>query len=230
LAGSKVLSPATLLHHVPLNDPPNNRAEVRAHIERHLGPVRESFCEGDDSRIEILHIPPQDKRPVRTLITCGMSDRPMNVPSGTNAPRYIELMMTLPRTWPLDDEARQDVQWNWPLQQLRSIAEMPQTEDRWVGWGETISNGNPPRPLAPSTKFCGAVIVPSLLVPPDFYELKIAAHSIQFFSVLPLFAEELALKDAKGTNHLFDKLLDADVRDFVDLKRRNVAKKRFGLF
>jgi hypothetical protein len=185
---------------------------------------------GADGQIEVLHIPPQETRPVRTLVTCGMSDRPMDVPSGTNAPRYIELMMTLPRTWPFDDKAQQDVQWNWPLQQLRTIAHMPQNDNRWIGWGETIPNGNPPRPLAPSTKLSGAVIVPSLLVPPDFYELKIAAHSIQFFSVLPLYAEELALKDAKGTNHLFEKLLDADVRDFVDPNRRNVAKKRFGLF
>jgi hypothetical protein len=208
---------------------PGYRAEVRAHIEKHLGPAREVF-RGDTSSIEILHVPPQETRPVRTLITCGMSDRPMAVPAGKNAPRYIELMVTLPRSWPFDEKAQRDARWNWPLQQLRAIAELPTQAGRWVGWGETIANGEPPKSLGPNTKLCGAVIVPSLLVPQDFYELKIAAHSIAFFAVLPLYREELALKDANGVNHLFETLLDRGVKDFIDTKRRNVAKKRFGLF
>jgi hypothetical protein len=207
----------------------DSRAQVRAHIEKHLGPARESFRD-DESSIEILHIPPQDTRPVRTLITCGMSDRQMGVSAGKNGPRYIELMVTLPRSWPFDTKAQGDPRWNWPLQQLRGIAALPTQADRWLGWGETIANGEPPTSLGPNTKQCGAVIVPSLLVPQDFYELKIAAHSIAFFAVLPLYKEELELKDAKGVNHLFETLLDAGVKDFIDTKRRNVAKKRFGFF
>lgn len=208
------------------------RDEVRAHVAKHLGPVSESLRTGKDpDEIEILHVPPQDTRPVRTLVTAGMSDRPMTVPSGKSVPRYIELMVTLPRTWAFDEKARRDPRWNWPLEQLRSIAELPRTQSRWVGWGETIANGEPPLPLGPNTKLSGAVIVPSLLVPQDFYELTIAAHSIAFFSVLPIYTEELELKEAKGVNHLFETLLDAGVKDFIDPRRRNVARKKiFGLF
>lgn len=209
----------------------NYRDEIRAHVTRHLGPIREDLREtSDPSEIEILHVPPQDTRPVRTLVTCGMSDRAMNVPSGKNAPPYIELMVTLPRTWPFDEKARHDPRWSWPLKQLRAIASLPTTSQRWIGWGETIAD-NPPRPLGPSTKLCGAVIVPSLLVPQDFYELKTAARSIAFFSVLPLYKEELELKEARGVNHLFEALLDADVKDFIDPRRKNVARKKFmGIF
>lgn len=208
------------------------RDEVRAHVAKHLGPIRESLRLGSDpNELEILHVPPQDTRPVRTLVTCGMSDRAMSVPVGTNAPRYIELMVTLSRSWSFDEKAQADPRWNWPLQQLRSIARLPNDESRWIGWGETIANGDPPTPLAQNTKLCGAVIVPSLLVPQDFYELNIAAHSIAFFSVLPLYKEELELKDAKGVNHLFETLLDAGVKDFIDPRRKNVARKKvFGIF
>jgi hypothetical protein len=212
---------------------PGYREEIRAHVEKHLGPIKEILREGSDpTEIEILHVPPQETRPVRTLVTAGMSDKAMSVPSGkAQAPRYIELMITLPRLWPLDAEARRNPRWRWPLDQLRSIAEIPRDTGRWVGWGETFTNGNPPQPLAPSTRLCGAVIVPSLLVPEDFYELKIAAHSIAFFSVVPLYKEELELKEAKGVNHLFETLIDAGVKDYIDPRRRNVAKKRwFGLF
>lgn len=203
------------------------RAEIRAHVTKHLGPIKESFAAGD---IEILHVPEQEVRPVRTLVTCGMSDRPMNVPPGSNAPRYIELIVTLPRHWPFDEKARADARWNWPFTQLSAIAQLPREANRWIGWGETIPNGEPPQPLGPKTKLCGAVIVPSLLVPQDFYELSIAAHSIAFFSVLPLYKEELELKQSQGVNQLFETLLDAGIKDFIDPKRRNVAKKRFGFF
>jgi len=208
------------------------RDEIYAHVAKHLGPVTETLRESSDpDEIEILHVPPQDTRPVRTLVTAGMSDRAMSVPSGRNVPRYIELVVTLPRTWPFDEKARRDPRWRWPLDQLRTIAQLPRTANRWVGWGETFANGEPPRPLGPNTRLCGAVIVPSLLVPQEFYELKIAAHSIAFFSVLPLYKEELELKEAKGVNHLFETLLDAGVKDFIDPRRKNVARKKiFGLF
>lgn len=218
----------------PVSTSSHYRDEVRAHVEKHLGPIGESLRESDrPDEIEILHVPPQDTRPVRTLVTCGMSDRPMSVPADKreqNVPRYIELMMTLPRGWPFDVKARGEARWNWPLQQLRSIAALP-ASGRWVGWGETFTNGDPPSPLGPHTKLCGAVIVPSLLVPQDFYELTIVAHSIAFFSVLPLYREELALKDSQGVNHLFEKLLDEGVKDFIDPRRKNVARKKlFGWF
>src|SRR5690606_8799898 len=79
--------------HLPASS--HDRDEIRAHVERHLGRLREVLREGTDpDEIEILHVPPQETRPVRTLVTCGMSDYPMSVPPGSKAPRYIELMVT----------------------------------------------------------------------------------------------------------------------------------------
>lgn len=204
------------------------RDEVRAHVAKHLGPVRETLRESaDPSEIEILHVPPHDTRPVRTLVTAGISDRAMNVADGSNAASYIELMMTLPRSWPFDAEARENARWRWPLDQLRSIA---RSGSRSIGWGETISNGDPPQPLGSGTKLCGAVIVPSLLVPQAFYELQTGARSIAFFSVLPLYKEELELQATCGVNQLFERLLDAGVKDFIDPRRKNVARRKwFGM-
>jgi hypothetical protein len=35
-------------------------------------------------------------------VTSGMSDLPMSVPAGSDAPNFIELMMTVPGDWRLD--------------------------------------------------------------------------------------------------------------------------------
>ena len=212
---------------------PNDRAQVRAHIEKHLGPVSRTFDApaSEASDVSVLFIPQQPTRPVHTLITFGLSDQPMRPPSGKSGPRYIELMMTLPRTWKLDEKSLSEERWYWPIRQLFAVARKPQAEGSWLGWGEVIPNGEPPQRYAPNTKLSGAVIVPSLLVPQDFYELKIAAHTIAFFCLLPLYREEMDLQKEKGVNSLFETLLDGGVKDFIDPQRKNVARKKvLGLF
>ena len=216
-------------------DVPKNSGDheaIHAHVEKHLGPVENVMQEvvGDTVRIDVLHVPPTDTRPVHTLVTSGMSDRPMAVPSGTNSPRYLELMMTLPRTWRFGNDVKDDARWTWPIRQLKSLARMPHSHNTWLGWGHTVPNDEPAKPLAPNTKLCGAIIVPSLLVTEEFFELKIAAHTIAFFSVVPLYQEEMQLKVDKGADALFEKLIDAGIKDLIEPNRRNVAKKRFGFF
>ena len=202
---------------------------IEAHVEKHLGPISNVLREvaSDAVHIDVLHVPPTETRPVHTLVTMGMSARPMPVPSGVDSPRYLELMMTLPRSWRVNEA---DDRWSWPIRQLKFLARMPHLYKTWLGWGHTVPNDDPPKPLAPNTKLCGAIIVPSLLVPEDFFELKIAAHTIAFFGVVPLYKEEMQLKLDRGADVLFEKLIDAGIKDLIDPSRRNVAKKRFGFF
>lgn len=211
---------------------PSDHAAIEAHIANHLGEIanvlREVATEG--IHIDVLHVPPTDTRPVHTLVTLGMSDREMAVPSGTDSPPYLELMMTLPRSWRFGDSVKNDERWYWPIRQLQALARMPHVHKTWLGWGHTVPNDDPPKPFAPNTKQCGAVIVPSLLVPEDFFELKLRARTIAFFGVVPLYKEEMQLKVEQGAAALFSKLIDAGIKDLVDPDRRNVAKKRFGLF
>jgi hypothetical protein len=214
-----------------------SRSSIVAHVERHLGPVKQVFGDAsiatgptDELPVDVLHVAATVERPVHTLVTCGMSDHAMAVPEGTDSPRYLELMMTLPREWQLDVHAPRDEAWYWPIRQLQHLSGLPHKSNSWLGWGHTIPNGDPPRPLAPNTRLCGAILVPSLLVPTQFYELILADRAVAFYSVVPLYQEELALKERDGMAALFEKLLDRGIRDLVDPKRRNVATKRFGLF
>lgn len=151
----------------------------------------------------------------------------MPVPANTEGPSRIELMMVLPRSWKLDEASLRDEQWSWPLEHLRRIARTSIESSRGLGWGHVVPNGEPPEPLVAGTRLCGFVIVPSLHVPPSFYQLKTRVGEIVFFSAVPLYAEEMQLARERGASSLFEKLLDHDVRDLVDMKRRNVAKKRF---
>lgn len=206
--------------------------QIVEHLERHLGPVQQIWrnADGPASRIDVAHIAASETRPVHTLITIGMSSVAMHVPAGVDAPQRLELMMTLPSEWRLDEEAMREEEWTWPVGELRRVARRPSETDSWLGWGHVVANGDPPRPYASNTRLCGVVIVPSLHVPLSFYELSTQAGGIAFFAAVPLYKEEMELAQNKSAQFLFEKLLDHEVRDLVDLKRRNVAKKRFGLF
>jgi hypothetical protein len=204
-------------------------AQIHAHIERHIGKIGRVFSdtEADDLRIDIYHVAPVESRNYHTLVTAGMSRRAMQVPAEMDAPQHLELMMTLPVSWKVGNEAQR---WHWPILQLQYLARYPHDYRTWLGWGHAIPNGEPPRPFADNTQLCGATLVPSLLVPRAFYELVTSDRQIAFFSVVPLYREELELREREGMETLFTQLLEHDINDVVNPRRRNVCKRFFGLF
>jgi hypothetical protein len=206
-------------------------AEIHAHIERHIGAIARSFATSTQMlpHIAIHHVAPTITRPVHTLITSGMSSHAMAVPEGEDAPRFVELMITLPETWALDERAVMTPEWGWPLLLLESLSRRPREASTWLGWGHAVPNGDPPQPYAPNTKLCAAIIVPSLLVPTGFYQLAFEQKSIVFYGVVPLYQEELTLRMQHGMQTLLERMIDKDINDVLDPKRKNVAKRRFGL-
>lgn len=206
--------------------------QIRSHVERHIGHIDGVFP-GDPASgtADVLHVKPVDSRPYHTLVTAGMSTFAMPVPPEVNAPHRLELMMTLPEGWkPEGDLADERV--HWPTRLLQSLSRLPaEKPEAWLGWGHTIPNGDPPRPLTAHTELCGVIIAPSLLVPVAFYELNIDGERVAFYSAIPLYREELELHRSEGMAALLERLLNKDINDVVYVKRRNVAKKkRFGLF
>jgi hypothetical protein len=198
--------------------------QIRSHVERHIGRI-DRVLPGDATAgtADVLYVRPVNSRPYHTLVTAGMSDVAMPVPADVDAPHRIELMMTLPESWKFVD---------WPVLHLQSLSRLPRAKpDSWLGWGRTVPNGDPPQPVAPRTELCGVIVAPSLLVPIGFYELNLDGERVAFYSAIPLYREELELQAREGMTALLERLVQNDINDVVDLKRRNVArKKRFGIF
>ena len=206
--------------------------QIRSHVERHIGRIDRVFP-GDpaDGAADVLHVRPVNSRPYHTLITSGMSNVAMRVPSDVNAPHRLELMMTLAERWKFSGDSADESAY-WPVRLLQTLSRIPRDESKgWLGWGDAVPNGDPPRPLASHTALCGVIIAPSLLVPVAFYELNIDGERVAFYSAVPLYREELELRAREGMAALLERLLHKDINDVIDLKRKNVAKvKRFGLF
>jgi len=68
-------------------------------------------------------------------------------------------------------------------------------------------------------------------VPDEFRELSVTPEmSIHFYGVIPIYQEEMDLKLKKGAEELYDLFDKHEVSELLDVNRKSVAKKRFGLF
>jgi hypothetical protein len=204
--------------------------EISDHIERNIGQIKTVIHENisDTVHIDIHHVPPTIERPFHALITSGMSDLPMKVPSNVDSTRYMELMITLPENWEIGNEQFKNENWYWPVRELRFLARFPHKYDTWLGWGHTLPNGDPAEAFSDNCSFNGVILLPSINVPEEFHTLTINTEKqINFFSIVPLYQEEMNFKLRNGTDALLAKFNRFGLSDIVSLDRKNVAGMLF---
>lgn len=211
-----------------------NIKAISDHIEQHVGPVEMVFHEmiSDLVHIDVHWVKPTNDRPFHTLVTSGMSDLPMVVPDELEEFQFAELLVTLPRDWKIDETSFEDERWYWPVRLLKGLARLPHEYETWLGVGHTIPNDDPPEPYDDSTKLCGTLIAPPITLDEEFHELECADKGlINFYSVLPLYSEEMGFKLSKGLDQLITKLEKHQITEVIEIDRPNTCrKKRFGLF
>ncbi|MEU7801449.1 suppressor of fused domain protein [Micromonospora arborensis] len=224
-----------VLRHQPLHDgfvpaqgPQQGFAEaIDRHIEEHFGPVDFVYHEIASHLVgvHVYVVAPTEERPYRTLITSGMSERPMTVPEGHGISPYAELMLCLPADWPLtrltgldDDPA------GWPLRVLKQVARLPHEYGSWIGEWHSVPNGDPAEPYATDTPFAGVVVTPMLRVPPEARTIAVPGGiQIALLALIPLHPEEIAVKVERGTDALIEVLDRGDVTELLEPRRPSYA-------
>ncbi|HEY1789596.1 MAG TPA: suppressor of fused domain protein [Verrucomicrobiae bacterium] len=181
--------------------------------------------------IDIHFVPPTPTRNFYTLVTSGMSARAMKAPGGCEDFSYAELLICLPTNWPVRKPDFKNPRNYWPVRLLKYLARMPHAYETWLTYGHTVPNGNPPEPFAANTKFCCALIAEIRRAPKEFGTLTVSPEmKIHFYAVVPLYKEEMELKLKSGAEALYERFNRHGISELLDIKRRNVATKMFGLF
>ncbi len=200
---------------------------ISTHIEVHFGPINTVLHEivSDLVHVDVHHVAPRPGRLYHTLITSGMSDRPMTVPPGADAFRYAEVLLYLPHTWPLSPAAFEDEANYWPVRLLKTLARFPHEYDTWLGTGHTLPHLNPMEPYAANTKLCCALLAPSRMAGDEFFALPVSpGKTIRFYGVLPLYAEEMNFKLRHGLEAMESKFDKSGISEIIDPKRKNAVK------
>ncbi len=132
--------------------------------------------------------------------------------------RFSELVMHLPADWPTSGDAMQQHQYAWPFLWLKTIARYPHEQRTWLGGPITIfAASDPPEPLAENTQLAAFMLAAKT-------EMTCKDDTlIQFFTVVPIYAEERELEMREGLPALLNKLDENGIGDTVDLERLNVG-------
>jgi hypothetical protein len=203
---------------------------ISQHIELHFGTAFSVFHElvSDLVHIDVNIVQPTSTRPHYTLVTSGMSDRPMQAPKESKQFRRAELMLCLPAAWLMDEGAFKDERNYWPIRCLKGLARLPHQYRTWLWESHTVPNGDPAKPYSMSTKLCCALLSRPQLVPEAFHNLEAGPGKIvHFFAVIPIYREEMELKLSKGVEALNERLQEAGVSELLDPNRVNVCKRSF---
>ncbi len=195
---------------------------VLGHVEKHLGKPDELALHQ-----VVPGVPPITVHTVQldwcvALVTDGMSARPMTVPDGVDEYRFAELVIYLPKDWPLGKEALRDLNNFWPIEWLLRIGHYPHDNDTWLGGSATvISNDEPPLPLAENTKqSCLLAITEES----EFgcFQLN-NGRIVNFYTLFPLYTEERDLEKQHGIAHILELFEKHRIGRAVDLARPNVV-------
>jgi hypothetical protein len=207
--------------------------EITRHLERHVGPVHTVFLEivSDDMPIDVLHIKSSLFRRYEVLITSGMSAMPMAVPVDSREARRAEMLVVLPKGWPIHLEAfLQEVHY-WPVRLIKDLARFPNDANIWLGYGHTVGNGSSDTGAllyAPSVAFCAAVILPPMTLGENAWKMKSkAGEDVYFWAAVPLYADELAYKQAHGIDALLDCFDHHKVTERIDIGRPSAVGDAF---
>jgi hypothetical protein len=220
--------------------------QITDHIERTIGSAPSVFHEIVSSDVHIdLHIVPaqpkleaSDDRPLGgdyvTVVTSGMSSRPMAVPAKAKengVSEYAELMLALPKNWPgllpngtfdqrqMNDEAK----W-WPFRWLKQMARLPHEYGTFFSHGVTVPNGEPAEPFVRGSQLCcWMVFKPMLCMSARHLEIS-REVTIDFYALFPITQREMDLKLKKGLPGLVTALADGEVyTELLDVRRRSVV-------
>lgn len=206
---------------IPPTDP------IVQHVERHLGRVRALALReivAGAPPITLHAVTMEDKV---ALFTCGMASRPMTVPPEGEAFRFAELLMFLPKDWPLTDAGLKNPKSSWPIRWMLNIARYPHENQTWLGGQSAVfTNDEPPRPLAPNTQMT-CLLATTKDTEFDWFPVP-DGRRVVFYTLQALYTEERDLEKSIGVQHLLELFEAQGVSPVLDVNRPNVAPFSWG--
>ena len=210
--------------------------QIARHIQRTIGTASMVFHDilPNDMPLDIHVITPNGTAKTAshpfggeffTLVTSGVST--LGAASrGQAQSRQVELMISLPTTWPglnqdgtLDVRIMQDEQYSWPLHRLKRLASMPPKDADVLRMHGCVPQVENAPPLAPETRLRYLLLAPSELHPKSQALMVHDDVQIQFLALWPLYLEEESFMRRHGAEALLSELRRDGVTDLVSPRR-----------
>lgn len=216
--------------------PPLNKALypwlTKMHIETTRGPIEKVIQEIDESKmlVDVLVASPTPEHEYYTIVTSGMSFKPMEPPPTINIPthQHAELYMHLPKDWKLDKESLLDPKWAWPVAFLLYFARYPHVNHKWVGWGSYLELADSVSGCMGDSSYEGCLLLTPLEECPDIMTVELnLLQQIFYYNLFPAYMEEIASAKQPSTccekvTRLEELLIVNQMNGPLDIRRKNV--------
>jgi hypothetical protein len=199
---------------------------LEAHIEKHVGKIEMVFHEmiSAYTHVDVYWIAPTPKRNFHTLITGGLSFKPMHAPKGAEKFHYGELMMCLPPDWEINTKNFEDENNYWPVRWLKILARFPHQFDTWLSRGHTIPLSESGEPHASKNPFEGVYVTFPILFGLEFMKVEVSPKkTIWIYSLIPIYKKEWQYKLDKGADALEALMDEHQITELLDPKRRTMV-------
>lgn len=201
--------------------------KIKKHIEKYIGNPEIVLHEikSEFVHIDIHWVKPTKEKQFHTLVTSGMSDLPMKAPKELRdweKMQYIELIMCLPQSWEISEEAFNNEENYWPIRLLKKIARYPHEFSTWLWHGHTIPSVGELHYSNNTNLMCAILIYPYLFNP-AILKLEIdAKRTIYFYYLLPIYKEEMEFKLNQGFIKFLEKLKKEDPSFLIINPKRKI--------
>ncbi len=199
--------------------------EYEAYVERCMGPYESVLHEiaSPDIHLDVILVPPTPEHPFQKLVTMGAGAYRMDIPEDLReyAAEYAEYVIFLPENWDLRSAEEEDY---WPVRDLKNIGRLALYSGSWLGYGHTVQADAEGSPYASNTGFNCTMLVNALSLDGEEMSLRMSSgRTVRFYQLLPVYPEELALKQREGADALLELLVKQDGFPVVDIHRENTA-------
>lgn len=139
---------------------------------------------------------PTSRRNMWTVVTAGMSAHGMNTPPELSYYSRVELVFTLPATWPsIEDIERMPSiranEYRWPIEVMTAVARLPYLYNTWLARGHTVRNGHDSYDTYAGSKFSGVLVDGVTSLPPTAQLMEVNGTPVHFLGLYPLYPQEL---------------------------------------
>jgi hypothetical protein len=198
---------------------------VDDHVEKNIGKIGPVLHEKASPMIhvDVNVVLADDRRPYHTLVTSGMAEMPMPVPREFDDGKFAELMICLPKEWPIDPVSFKDENFWWPIRVLKETARLPHRSKTWVHRGHTVINEDA-KAYASGTRLCAVMLIEPRTVAEEGHMIRLGKKATaRLWAIVPLYKEELEWKLKEGFEPLDRALRTFGINEIVDPKRANVS-------
>ncbi len=190
---------------------------IKDYISNKIGNIHLSIPSqtNNDLEIEVEVVKPTKEKPYYILITNGLSKYEMKIPRHVETNSFCELVIYLPADWKLFNP---NINYYWPVKSLFEISKMIVNNYEWITFSSVISFK---RKVSDNSSYNGFLFITGV---DD--EAVINEKNISFYSLIPVYKEEISYAKQYGGERLFNDLVENGLvfPPIINIKRNNQKK------